>query len=759
MSSRTREIRYEYIRWIKNLLDTSSDEYTATYDEDRTVIGIDIGVGASCIYPLLGSASRPKWRFGGTDIDSKNLEFAAQNIKLNGLQNRIRLKQVDPSGPIIALDTLGIKQADFVMCNPPFYRSKEDMAEAAANKDKPPSAVCTGAEVEMICEDGDLGFVLRMVEEGRRLKDSVQWYSSMLGKLSSVTAIVAKLKEIGVNNWALTALQAGKVTKRWAVAWSYGDMRPRNDVARGNLTNKEILPFPTDFTIRNLQPDKGAIRSSLGQILQPLDMECKREESNNAVLCLAKGDVWSRAARRKKAKEATQAEEIEEDEDPALVVRVTMLHANGESGKAQDILAGVMPTDAPRTLEASAPFSPPDFATKWLAGDLGPPSDNPADDQHNFENSIRRAFSLKHNDTYVYHAVMSVRLAQVQSAVDAAVSGEAPGLRRWYFEGGGGGAGEGGKGAQPIEPPPQPDISAYTSIFNPQTDTSKSLKAFASNAKKNSIRSRVAKNLTSKRHYPSTDTTGTPVPPIPRAKTLPAHIACNPYLSFWAWTCQHLQWCGPDSSTSSVKHSHPLLPILYHHFGCVCPTHEALSIIKHVADGGKRPVIDLGSGNGYWTWMLRRYGVQDVWAVDNGDSVWRTMWVGDTVQMDGGKFLREFGRGGQQGSSRSKNTKGGSNEKPGVKGEEDTSGAKSAVLLLVYPQVTTQFTVSALEEYKGDTICVAGTQNENRFTGFREESFEEWMRRERPGFEKVVQTPLPSFAGKDEALFVWRRYG
>ena len=170
-------------------------------------------------------------------------------------------------------------------------------------------------------------------------------------------------------------------------------------------------------------------------------------------------------------------------------------------------------------------------------------------------------------------------------------------------------------------------------------------------------------------------------------------------------------------------------------------------------------MIDLGSGNGYWTWMLRRYGVQDVWAVDNGDSVWRTMWVGDTVQVDGRKFLRELGRSGQQGS-RSKITKGGSIETPSTKAEEDdASGAKSAVLLLVYPQVSTHFTVSALEEYKGDTICVAGTQNQNRFTGFKEESFEEWMSRERPGFEKVIQTPLPSFAAKDEALFVWRRIG
>lgn len=114
------------------------------------------------------------------------------------------------------------------MCNPPFYSSAEDMAESYASKSAPPSAVCTGAEVEMICEGGDAGFVLRMVKESQALKTKVRWFTSMLGKLASVHQVVARLKEIGVTNWAATCLRAGKKTRRWAVAWSWGDSRPRN---------------------------------------------------------------------------------------------------------------------------------------------------------------------------------------------------------------------------------------------------------------------------------------------------------------------------------------------------------------------------------------------------------------------------------------------------------------------------------------------------------------------------------------------------
>ena len=81
------------------------------------------------------------------------------------------------------------------------------------------------------------------------------------------------------------------------------------------------------------------------------------------------------------------------------------------------------------------------------------------------------------------------------------------------------------------------------------------------------------------------------------------------------------------------------------------------------------------------------------------------------------------------------------------------------MLLLVYPQVGADFTGRVLRAYEGDAVVVAGTQNGNGFTGFRGETVAEWMEREMAGkgWRRVVQLPLPSFAGKDEALFVFLR--
>jgi hypothetical protein len=51
--------RHNYIVWLKGLLDSTS------YDSQPQRVGLDIGTGASCIYPLLGCAQRP-WSFVAT---------------------------------------------------------------------------------------------------------------------------------------------------------------------------------------------------------------------------------------------------------------------------------------------------------------------------------------------------------------------------------------------------------------------------------------------------------------------------------------------------------------------------------------------------------------------------------------------------------------------------------------------------------------------------------------------------------------------
>lgn len=180
--------------------------------------------------------------------------------------------------------------------------------------------------------------------------------------------------------------------------------------------------------------------------------------------------------------------------------------------------------------------------------------------------------------------------------------------------------------------------------------------------------------------------------------------------------------------------SHHVLPIFMHHFGCVVPSYESLEMLRLVANG--RPIADVGSGNGYWSFMLRQHKANVV-AVDNAQSEWRVNWISDTVIADGVKWLAR----------------------------KENAGGKDIVLLMVYPivgggvagGVEGGFTRNLLAAYKGDTVAVVGTQNHNGYTGFRGMTMDEYMEKEHKEWLKVVQVPLPSFAGKDEALFVFQR--
>ena len=333
--------------------------------------------------------------------------------------------------------------------------------------------------------------------------------------------------------------------------------------------------------------------------------------------------------------------------------------------------------------------------------------------------AIQSYFAIPPNDTYVYHAIVSVTLSQVQVAIDA---GSANGLHDWYHDLSSG---------KPLPPPLPGDIEAYAAIFDPRKSAANTLKAFAANAKKDSLRSAVARNLSSKWYVHAS------VPAIKPSKK--GHV--NPAYEFWAWSCRALEWVGPEEGTKDVKTSHHVLPVFMHHFGCVMPSWEACEVVRWVmkradaqGEGQKKgAVLDMGSGGGYWTLMLRRHFEargcgSEVIAVDSGQSVYRTVWIGDTVLADGVRWL-----------------------------ERERQGAKGDVLLLVYPIVGGEgFTEKVIRAYKGDWVVVAGTQCGNGYTGFRDLIMDEWMETE-GCWEKMVQVPLPSFAGKDEALFVFRR--
>ncbi|KAJ8080938.1 hypothetical protein PM082_017773 [Marasmius tenuissimus] len=251
------------------------------------------GTGASAIYPLLACRLEPRWRFVVTELDDLSEEYARENVKSNNLDDRIQILKASQTGPLLLPLSEGTQKFDFTMCNPPFYSSAEDVAQSSEAKEFAPNSVCTGAAIEMITEGGESAFVRRMVEESTKIGPRCKWYTSMLGKLSSVAEVVEELRANSIENYAITEFVQGK-TRRWAVGWSFTDMRLPDTAAR--IQNPLIQRYiPPHNTI--CQPTRVS-SEALQEILSGVKGVSVDIRSSHFLVEAAE-DTWTRAARRK----------------------------------------------------------------------------------------------------------------------------------------------------------------------------------------------------------------------------------------------------------------------------------------------------------------------------------------------------------------------------------------------------------------------------------------------------------------------------
>lgn len=298
--------RLNYVLWIQDIMHAHRHLQSSP---SHIIRGIDVGTGASAIYPLLACKLEPTWEFVATEIDETSHTYAKSNINLAGLEERVLIAKASLEKPLLfPMNDWQLKDFDFIMCNPPFYSSEEEVKESAGLKELRPNAVCTGAPVEMIyTAGGEAGFVGTMVRESLAFKERCKWYTSMLGKLSSVVEILELIEKHKIPNYAVTEFVQGQ-TRRWAVAWSFSDSRLPDAVSR--------LPhLHQNHPLYRLQPQRNTLTKSLLPSISPQRMvdrlieilhsirEIKIEEkhASSTFLIRSAEDTWSRKARRQLA--------------------------------------------------------------------------------------------------------------------------------------------------------------------------------------------------------------------------------------------------------------------------------------------------------------------------------------------------------------------------------------------------------------------------------------------------------------------------
>lgn len=97
-------------------------------------------------------------------------------------------------------------------------------------------------------------------------------------------------------------------------------------MARGDLSNREILPFPTESHISIGEQAESQAALKIREALRGLELTVRWKEDGQGGLVFAKGNVWSRSARRKRQRQAadaavedrTRAELSNHEDDSAL---------------------------------------------------------------------------------------------------------------------------------------------------------------------------------------------------------------------------------------------------------------------------------------------------------------------------------------------------------------------------------------------------------------------------------------------------------
>ncbi len=217
--------RADYIHHIADLL---GGHNKGIIPKGKNIKCLDIGVGANCVYPIIG-IKEYAWSFIGSDIDSTAIDSAKKIINSNSsLQNNIELRFQGNSNDIFN----GIIQAnefiDLTICNPPFHASKEE-AEAGTmrklknlKKKKTDKSVLNfgGQHNELWCEGGEENFIHKMIHQSKEFANSCFWFSTLVSKKEHLKNIHSKLIKIKPSEIKTIPIGQGNKKSR-ILAWTF----------------------------------------------------------------------------------------------------------------------------------------------------------------------------------------------------------------------------------------------------------------------------------------------------------------------------------------------------------------------------------------------------------------------------------------------------------------------------------------------------------------------------------------------------------
>lgn len=216
--------RSDYVHHLADLLSGGDD---AAIPRGPDVAILDIGTGASCIYPIIG-ACEYGWRFVATDTDQAAHRWARQIVRVNRPVAKLieGRHQPDPRSCFAHVTMPGERFAAS-MCNPPFHPSAENAAAGSTRKRRnlmlgPDAAALNfgGGAGELWCEGGEVGFIERMIAESATRPQLCFWFTTLVSKSAHLPRLRRALARVNATHVLTIDMAQGQKQSR-ILAWTF----------------------------------------------------------------------------------------------------------------------------------------------------------------------------------------------------------------------------------------------------------------------------------------------------------------------------------------------------------------------------------------------------------------------------------------------------------------------------------------------------------------------------------------------------------
>ena len=222
--------RADYIHYLADLLSLNNNGQIPT---GHAVHVLDIGVGANCIYPIIGRQCYG-WKFVGSDIHSASVKSAQFIVEANpNLKKGIQIRQQKTPSNIFKGVIKPTDRFDLTLCNPPFHASQDEANATATQKlrklgktvDRSKVVLNFGGQKnELWCDGGEERFVCQMVQESTQFAEQCLWFSTLVSKKTTLPMLLNTLRKSGAVDVKTIKMAQGQKESRF-VAWTFLDSK------------------------------------------------------------------------------------------------------------------------------------------------------------------------------------------------------------------------------------------------------------------------------------------------------------------------------------------------------------------------------------------------------------------------------------------------------------------------------------------------------------------------------------------------------